>query len=100
MTQSPYTYRAVEIAREEWETPQEIDTGCLDPMMNVVDLWWRPAAPYAWRVPTDRHGHWQRPAPPTLATLEERLRTLDTAVELMQRQLDEMLALLKGKSDG
>ena len=124
---SPYGYRTISIARAEWETPQEIDPRCLDPMMNVVDLWWRPAAPQAWLIPDDRHGHWQTTQPPTLATLydrldalarfvghdpadhtpldeavtiEERLRTLDTAVELMQQQLDEVLALLKGKTDG
>jgi hypothetical protein len=33
-------------------------------------------------------------------TLEDRLRTLDTAVELMQGQLAEVLALLKGKTHG
>jgi hypothetical protein len=31
-----------------------------------------------------------------LVTLEDRLRTIDTAVELMQGQLDEVLAWLKG----
>jgi hypothetical protein len=31
-----------------------------------------------------------------IVTLEDRLRTMDTAVELMQAQLAELLALLKG----
>jgi hypothetical protein len=30
-----------------------------------------------------------------IVTLEDRLRTIDTTVELMQGQLDEVLALLK-----
>jgi hypothetical protein len=32
-----------------------------------------------------------------IVTIEERLRTMDTALELMQGQLAEVLALLKGK---
>jgi hypothetical protein len=31
-----------------------------------------------------------------IVTIEDRLRTIDTAVELMQAQLAEVLALLKG----
>jgi hypothetical protein len=31
-----------------------------------------------------------------IVTIEDRLRTIDTAVELIQGQLDEVLALLKG----
>jgi hypothetical protein len=35
-----------------------------------------------------------------IVTLEDRLRTLDTAVELMQWQLDEILALLRASKEG
>jgi hypothetical protein len=39
---SPYGYRQVAIARQEWETPQVVDPRRLHPTTNVVDLWWRP----------------------------------------------------------
>jgi hypothetical protein len=86
------------------------------------------ADPCAWRMPDDRQGFWvSQPSPPTIATLldrlealcafvgydpaghapldeivtlEDRLRTIDTAVELMQGQLDEMLALLRALQAG
>jgi hypothetical protein len=35
-----------------------------------------------------------------LVTLEDRLRTIDTAVELMQGHLDEVLALLRSRQEG
>lgn len=40
--QSPYGYRQVEIAKEEWNGSQLTDPRTLDPATNVVDLWWRP----------------------------------------------------------
>lgn len=59
IAQTPYAYRQVEIAREEWDVPQWVDPRRLDPMMNVVDLWWRPppqpsASPDATRTPGNR----------------------------------------------
>ena len=39
---TPYAHRQVEIARQEWESPETVDPRSLDPMTNVVDLWWRP----------------------------------------------------------
>jgi hypothetical protein len=84
--------------------------------------------PSAWRMPDDRQGVWvSQPSHPTLATLlarlealcafvgydpashapldeivtlEDRLRTIATAVELMQQQLDEVLALLRARQAG
>jgi hypothetical protein len=35
-----------------------------------------------------------------IVTLEERLRTMDTALELMQEQLTEVLALLRARQEG
>jgi hypothetical protein len=79
-------------------------------------------------MPDDRQGYWvSEPSRPTLATLlarvealcafvgydpaghapldelvtlEDRLRTIDTAVELMQGQLAEVLALLRAMQEG
>jgi hypothetical protein len=109
---TPYNYAFVEICRPDFDVPQVVAPRRLHPTMNVADLWWRP-------VPGDT----MRDAPPTLATLlarldglcafvgydpdghapldeivtlEDRLRTIDTAVELMQAQLAEVLALLNG----
>jgi hypothetical protein len=86
--------------------------------------------PSAWIMPDDRQGVWiSRPSPshPTLATLlahvealslfvgydpaghapldetctiDDRLRTIDTALELMQGQLAEVLALLRAIQEG
>lgn len=45
IAQSPYGYVQVELGREEWDAPQTVDPRALDPMTNVVDLWWRPVSP-------------------------------------------------------
>lgn len=38
----PWQFSRVEITRQEWETPQQVDPLGLHPMMNVADLLWRP----------------------------------------------------------
>ena len=39
---SPYLYTDVELMRAEWSTPLRCNPWTLHPLMNVLDLYWRP----------------------------------------------------------
>jgi hypothetical protein len=59
---NPYAYRQVEIAREEWDIPETVDSRSLDPAMHGVDLWWRPVpqapdARHRFLPPAERYRH-------------------------------------------
>ena len=53
----PYLYRQVDLMRREWSAPLRCDPWTLHPLMNVVDLFWRPVdegrPTVAWREEAD-----------------------------------------------
>jgi hypothetical protein len=107
---TPYNYEVVEICRPDFDAPQVVAPRSLHPTMNVADLWWRPVPGDALMPdPTlatlqDRLdglcafvGYVPASHAPLdeIVTLDDRLRTMDTALELMQEQLTEVLARLR-----
>jgi len=41
----PYDYVEIEIWRDGWDDSKLVEPYKMPPMMNVADLWWRPAGP-------------------------------------------------------